>query len=329
MPYNDITSRTDIAPLIPEEVSAEILTDLNATSPLLQLARKLPNMSRAQVRMPVRNSIAHAYFVSGDTGLKQTASMLWANKYIYAEELAVIVPIGQNVLDDVDYDIWGETKPALVAAFSAAMTAAVLYGTNIPANWSTSLGGAGIAIPTTSGGAAPATHVIQAAAYADWYEAILGRVPGGGAKGSFMLVEEDGFGVNGNLADISMKGELRNTRDMNGQPIFKTSMQDATRYELDGTPIYFPMDGSVDPTYSLLVSGDWSQLVYSMRQDMTYTIAKEAVITDNAGNIIYNLFQQDMVALRAVMRIGFALPNPKNRVNETDATRYPFTVLIA
>jgi len=50
---------------------------------------------------------------------------------------------------------------------------------------------------------------------------------------------------------------------------------------------------------------------------------------DGAGNIIYNLAQQDMVALRAVMRLGFALPNPINRMNPTAATRYPFAVLTA
>jgi hypothetical protein len=34
-----------------------------------------------------------------------------------------------------------------------------------------------------------------------------------------------------------------------------------------------------------------------------------------------------MVALRAVMRLGFALPNPINRVNQVAATRYPFCIL--
>jgi hypothetical protein len=65
-----------------------------------------------------------------------------------------------------------------------------------------------------------------------------------------------------------------------------------------------------------------------MRQDITYKVLDQAVITDAAGNIVYNLAQQDMVALRAVIRLGFALPNPVNRVNPTAATRYPFAVLV-
>jgi len=52
-----------------------------------------------------------------------------------------------------------------------------------------------------------------------------------------------------------------------------------------------------------------------------------AVIDDGAGNILFNLAQQDMVALRVVMRLGWALPNPVNRVNPNAATRYPFAIL--
>ena len=55
----------------------------------------------------------------------------------------------------------------------------------------------------------------------------------------------------------------------------------------------------------------------------------QAVIQDAAGNTIYNLAQQDMIALRAVMRLGFALPNPINRLQPTEASRAPFAVLTA
>jgi hypothetical protein len=78
-----------------------------------------------------------------------------------------------------------------------------------------------------------------------------------------------------------------------------------------------------------MISGDWTKLVYAMRQDMTFKILDQAVIQDASGNIIYNLAQNDMVAIRAVMRLGFALPNPINRMEETAASRSPFCVLTA
>ena len=106
-------------------------------------------------------------------------------------------------------------------------------------------------------------------------------------------------------------------------------MQDGTRYDLDGTPCYFVTDGSINPATAYMFSGEWKHLVYAMRQDITYTVLDQAVIQDNAGEIVYNLAQQDMVALRAVMRLGFALPNPINRMNQNAATRYPFSILTA
>lgn len=323
MPYNSLISRSDAAALIPEEVSNAILNQIAGTNQLMQLARRLPNLARSQQRLPVMSSLATAYFVTGDSGLKQTSEVNWANKYIDAEELAVIVPIPQSVLDDVDYDIWGQVQPELLTAFNLAIARAVLFGTNIPASWTTNLGAAGI-----FAGATAASQVVSLAAYTDAYEAILGE-KADGTDGVYMLVEGDGFGVTGNLADISMKGILRNTRSSTGEAIFKTNMQDAARYELDGAPIYFPTDGSMVPATALMFSGQWDQLVYAFRQDITYKVLDQAVIQDAGGAIVYNLAQQDMVALRAVMRLGFALPNPLNRINPTDATRYPFAVLTA
>jgi len=323
MPYNNVISRADAAALIPTEISLDIIKSVAEQNPLLKLARRLANLSRSVRSMPVLNALATAYFVNGDTGLKQTSEITWAGVNVTAEELAVIVPIPEAVLDDANYDIWGEVKPQLVEALNVAIAQAVLYGTNIPAAWTTDMGSAGLVA-----GANTAGQVISLAAYADAYEAILGET-GAGVDGLFMLLEADGFMVTGNLGHTSMRGILRNTRDMNGQPIFKPSMQDATRYELDGTPIYFPTDGSIVAATSLLISGQWDQLVYAMRQDITYKILSEAVIQDAGGKIIFNLAQQDMVALRAVMRLGFALPNPINRENQLAATRYPFSILTA
>ncbi len=199
----------------------------------------------------------------------------------------------------------------------------MLYGTNIPATWTTNLGAAGLLAVCNA-----ASQTLSAAAYTDMYEALLGET-GAGVAGILMAIEADGFMASGHIADMSMRGKLRNVRDSAGQPIFKTSMQVPTQYELDGAPIIFPANGSIVSASSLMFSGDWSQLVYAMRQDITYKVLTEAVIQDAAGNIVYNLAQQDMVALRAVMRLGFALPNPINRMNATAATRCAFAVLTA
>lgn len=323
MGFNSIINRTDAASLIPEDASTSILKSVPEASAVMRLARRLTNMTSAQRRLPVMSALATAYFVSGDTGLKQTSEISWANKYIDAEELAVIVPIPEAVLDDASFDIWAEVRPSLVEAFGIAIDQAVLYGTNIPATWTTNLGAAGLVAVSTAAG-----NTVSLAAYTDLYEALLGETAGGVA-GSLGKLEEDGYVATGHVADTSMRRKLRNVRSTVGDPIFRTNMQDTTRYDLDGSPIYFPTNGAINAATALIVSGQWDQLVYALRQDITYKILDQAVIQDAAGNTIYNLAQQDMVALRAVMRLGFALPNPINRMQPTAANRAPFAVLTA
>ena len=63
---------------------------------------------------------------------RQTSSMAWEKKRLYAEELAVIIPIPEAVLDDTNYDIWGEVKPRIVEAMGRRIDEAVLFGTGAP-----------------------------------------------------------------------------------------------------------------------------------------------------------------------------------------------------
>jgi hypothetical protein len=325
MAYNSLISRTNADALIPEEASKEIFKSTPAQSAIMTLGRRLPNMARGQQRLPVMSALPVTYFVNGDTGLKQTTNAEWADKYIDAEEIACIVPIPESVLDDADYDIWGEVSPLIAEGFGKAFDAAVLHGTNAPSSWPT-------AIATAAAAASQSVDLsTQVAAGEDLYDVLLGE------NGVVSLIEADGFMATGHIAALAMRGKLRGVRAkvysgsaaVNlGEPIFKRSMQDSTVYELDGVPVIFPTNGSVVGTSVLDFCGDWTKLVWSMRQEITYKVLTEAVIQDGSGNIIYNLAQQDMVALRAVMRLGWQIPNPVNRVNTSSSTRYPFSILV-
>ena len=122
---------------------------------------------------------------------------------------------------------------------------------------------------------------------------------------------------------------LRAVVDSNGQPIFRPAYSNgnagAMIYELNGIPIDFPVNGSWDADTALLLAGDFSLVRYAMRQDITYKILDQAVITGADGSVILNLAQQDCVALRAVMRLGWALPKPISAMAGT--SYYPFSVL--
>ena len=51
----------------------------------------------------------------------------------------------------------------------------------------------------------------------------------------------------------------------------------------------------------------------------------EGIVQDPAtGAIKYNLMQEDMTALRVVMRLGWEIPNPITSLAPDEATRFPF-----
>jgi len=93
-------------------------------------------------------------------------------------------------------------------------------------------------------------------------------------------IEASGYLPTGAIADVTMRAKLRGLRDNNGVPLFKSDMQGATNYALDGNPMYFPLNGAYDASKALMISGDFNQLVYSVRQDITYKIFTEGVIQD-------------------------------------------------
>jgi HK97 family phage major capsid protein len=65
------------------------------------------------------------------------------------------------------------------------------------------------------------------------------------------------------------------------------------------------------------VAGDFTKVVIGVRQDVTYKVLDQAVITDEHGAVVLNLAQQDAVALRVVFRVGYAVANPINYINES------------
>ena len=309
---NTSITRGGAEALIPTQETHEIIQGVVEQSAVLQRGRKLANMTAAQYKMPVLDLLPVAYFVNGEgsSARKKLTTMQWDKKVIYAEEIAVIVPISEAVLDDADYDIWGEVKPRLVEAFGQKIDGAILFGQDKPATWR----------PDVVATAASAGSYVKLGA--DLYDSILGE------GGVIAKVEEGGYFVNGHMADITMRAKLRGLKDTTGQPVFKSDMQTGTAYTLDGSPMNFPRNGAFDRSKALMISGDFSQLAYSIRQDITFKIFDQGVVQDPAtGEILYNLMQNDMVALRAVMLLGWEIPNPINALVPDKEKRCPFAIL--
>jgi HK97 family phage major capsid protein len=306
------TNGTGAASLIPEDFSHEILKGVEIKSAALSRF-KHRTMSRKQQRMPVLAAKPSAYFVNGDTGLKQTSKVNWENKYLNAEEIAVIVPVPEALLDDVDYDLWAEIKPELEEAIAVTLDQAVFFGTNAPASWP-----ANIAAQATTVG----NKVVKGASAIDVADDI---------NNVMAKMEVQGFSVNGFWLDVSMKGILRGLRDKNNNPIFqpldaRTPQSSIAPAMLWGEPANYSPGGIFTGT-TLAIAGDWDQGYIGIRQDMTYKVLDQAVLQDSTGAIQFNLAQQDMVALRVVCRFGFQVANFLTRAQTDETQRYPFSIL--
>lgn len=302
----DPIDRGDAGALIPEDAAGEIIKAVPQASSVLTLPRvRRKTMSRKQQRIPVVDFLPDAYWVS-EGGTKAQSKAGWTNLFVEAEELAVIVTLDDNVLDDSDFDIWGEVRPTLVEAIGMKIDQAVLFGTDAPASF-------------------PDALVPQADDHSQ-------RVEVGDSTGDFAAdvnlafgeVEQDGYMVNGAVGRIGVKQRLRGLRDDNGQPIFVSSLRDDGRTDsLYGEPLVFSANGSWEPDDAELIVGDWSQLLFAIRQDLRWKISTEATV----GGV--SLFETDRTALRVTFRCGFQILNPPNREQPDDAVRFPFSFIDA
>ena len=300
MPSVTGITRTDVDSLIETQVANEIFEGTIRQSKALSMFRRLPNMTSDKTKLRVLDSLPLAYFVdeTNNNGRKNITKMAWDKKFINAAELAVIVPIKENLLNDTSIDVWAAIRPRIEEAFAKKIDNAMFFGVDKPTDWRAGL------VPS----------VVAAGAEVDETGNLYRDI-----NNVMTKVEESGYEVNGLVGGVGLKGKFRMMTDTTGQPLQTTEIGSVARNFMD--------NGVWDKSVSTLVVGDFNQAVYSIRQDITYKLLDQAVIQDPSdGSILYNLAQEDMVALRVVMRLGWEIPNPVNALNETE-TRFPFASL--
>jgi HK97 family phage major capsid protein len=192
------------------------------------------------------------------------------------------------------------------------LDSAVFFGINKPASWPAAI------VP----GAVAAGNVVT------WPAAGTGPEMVDAIDDLMSTVENDGFDVNGFVTYRGFRGALRKLRDANG-----VKLLDIANSEYEGAGIRYAMDGLWPDVTALsaarMVAGDFTKGVIGIRKDITYEIFREGVITDNSTppQIIFNLMQQDMVAMRVTFRVAWQVANPISYANTNAGTRYPFGVL--
>jgi hypothetical protein len=315
VPLNDIIDRAGAEALMPEDVSNAMLTNLSERaegSAVLQTFNRVP-VARGQTRFPVLQALPIAYWVNGDTGQKQTTEVSWDNKFLDIEELAVIVPIPENVLDDSSIPIWEQVQPLCEEAAARLIDTAVYFGANAPANF-------------------PDDVVTSAIAAGNVVARGTNDAAHGGIVGDHSAVltalEDDGFDATGGVATRRIRGPVRQARNVQGDRFGEIAI-DKDGVEIDGVRYMHTMRGlwPVGASQAELIATDGTQFVVGVRQDITWKFLDQAVIQDAQGNIVYNLPQQDMVAMRMKMRLGWQVANTINYDQPVEGSRYPAAVL--
>jgi Predicted phage phi-C31 gp36 major capsid-like protein len=313
MAYDNVIARGDV---VMAEDYANAIIDNAKDQSITMTAFRRATVSKAQQRFPVLSALPTAYWVNGDTGLKQTTEMAWTNKYLNIEELAAIVPVPENVIDDSDFDVWGEVRPKLETAIARALDAAVIFGDSAPASFPTNVRAAAIAAGNTV--QVGTNTAAEGGTFGDLDDALE-------------AIEDDGYDPDTWAANRKLKGLLRKARNSQGDRTDRDRVN-ADLTSFDGDPVIYgarglwPAQGS--GVKGLIAVGlDSTQFVLGVRKDITYKVLTEAVIQDNTGAIIYNLAQQDMVGLRVTFRAGWQVANPINYDQAVEANRYPAVVL--
>ena len=311
--FNDLITRTDV-PIPTEEVGA-LLKVMPEESVLLKRARRQP-MSTKTVKQTIMTTFPDAYWVDGDTGLKQTTKQSFSQPTMTAEELAVIAVVPDAVIDDSSLPIWETLRPYLAEAIGKKVDAAAIYGTDKPASWPLALVPGAIAAGVITPGNLAATPADQRKD-AGQLVADLG----------LKMARSAGANLSGLIAQAGTGWELDRIRDADRRPIY-----DGVAGALRGVPFDELKNGAwsdvgTGDTAVPLIGVDWSQVYVGIRQDITVKMLDQAVISDAAGKVIFNLAQQDAKALRIVFRVGYQAVMPVNHQQTDAAKRFPAGVI--
>lgn len=275
--------KDELSGAVPEEISKEIVKEVARGSSILRLSRTVP-MTTEKKKVPVMTDGVGAYWVGEGQRIK-TSKAQWIYPELVAKKLAVIIPVTKEKLEDTIFDVFSELREAIGEAFYTAIDAACIFGTESPF----------------------ATNIYQKAV--DCGNQIVRGTNGAGkldldVSDVMALVEAGGMDVNGFCAHYGIKNDLRKLRDANGNALF---VPGTDQNEFYASPIDFSRNGAWDKTKAEVIAGDFDKSLVGIRDAIEYEILKEATLqgtVDEDGKPI-SLAEQDMVAIKATMRLGY------------------------
>ena len=280
---------TDYDSLIPAAVSTDLLNVVQETSAALALGTSL-RMPAGLESLPVVSALPVAGWVNPRFGGRKPATKIeWSAEQIVPEELACALAIPSAFVDDAGFPVWDQVRPLISSAMAEVIDDAVLFGNGEPASFP----------PNGVAGTAPVDSIVAGDA--------LGAI-----DGAMGLLEAHGLSPSGIASGPAIGTALRQLyRDLMVTP------EAAPAQQLYGLPVEH--GATWDPTDGDAIVGDWRYLVIGIRQDIRFDLSDSAILQDNTGAIIANAFQDDLIAMRAYMRLGVAICRPLTESGSVDA----------
>lgn len=286
---------SDFSGIIPHEYSQQIIDEVEQRSAVLQLASIMPMGTRIS-ELPVTGALPKAQWVTGTgappagTGRKPYTDLKLSPQVVTAEEIAAVVAIPEQYLEDNTINLWNWARPKLAEAIAVRLDETVLFG------------GAGIPLTFPVGG-------VTAAAYSGTVNPAGARDAVDAVNQAMSSVEAQGLNVTGHSADIGAKGAFRGVRDQTGALLLGTEqVGNSQRPTLYGEPIAYSQYASL--TLADFVTGAWEYLVIGVRQDIRFRIDPSGTIADNAGVVLVSGFQDNVVPCKVWARFGCTIVKP-------------------
>lgn len=291
-------SREEVASLIQDGYATDLLQRARDTSAALATF-PTRDMGTKAVRLPVLATKPHAKWVgesaTAPEGVKPTAQATWGNKELIAEELAVIIPVHENVLADASENVLAELAGLGGEAIANALDAAIFFGLNKPSTWTskdlkTAATDAGQTFTISTGVNDLSGSILQAA------EAVSQH-----------------YDPSNIVSRKGLRFRLANQRDANGSPIFIPALSNTpgasdSVHGLNASWVTGTVDdgaGGDTPVWNSAAAEaivvDRERVIIGVRQDVTVKYLDQATV----GGI--NLAERDMVALRFVARYAYVL----------------------
>jgi len=268
---------------IPTETGELIIGDIMQNSVIMQLAKYEPMEKQEKTLMYLAEGPG-AYWVNEAEKI-QTSKTQWLSLSLVAKKLGVIIPVSNEFLNYTVSNFFEIIKPKVAEAFRLKFDQAALFGTNSPYVAGNSI----FERATAAGNIITGTDNV----YADLNNAMA-------------LVEAGDHDPNAIATVRSLNARLRGAVDGNGLPMFNNVNSGAISTPI-GLPIAYGNSKAWDKAKAELMLGDWNQAIYGIPQGLEYMISEDATLSTVVGEdgAPINLFERDLVALRATMHVAF------------------------